>query len=182
MRVREWFSLQYFRVQQIQVLVSSVLAIMSFAIVISLYLGWKNTSMLIILILLVTVGVYTLAWIWDMFFKVWISRQVINVKRNPFSIWRMTPREQVQYQETIIPIMKSQRETILILNQFAKEMDLNPIATVDPASIGLSQEQIEKWERISKDGKFTRDDYPAELRDAIWDETVSLQKINNGKK
>ncbi len=60
-------------------------------------------------------------------------------------------------------------------------MNLNPIATVDPAAIGLSQEQIEKWERISKDGKFTKDDYPTELRDTIWDETVSLQKINNGK-
>jgi hypothetical protein len=94
----------------------------------------------------------------------------------------MTPREQVQYKETILPIMKSQRETINILNQFAKEMDLNPIATVDPDSIGLSEEQIEKWERISSDGRFEREDYPEDLRDTVWDEKVSLEKITNGHK
>jgi hypothetical protein len=180
MKVREWFSLQYFRVQQIQALVSSLLAIMSFAIVIALYLKWEDASRLLILVLAVIIGVYAFAWIWDMFLKVWIARQVINVRRNPFSIWRMTPREQMQYKETIVPIMKSQRETILILNQFAKEMDLNPVATVDPDDIGLSKHQIEKWERISADGRFTKEDYPPELRDAVWDEEVSLEKIKNG--
>lgn len=182
MQVREWFSLQYFRVQQIQALVSSLLAIMSFAVVIALYFKWNDTSRLLVLILFVIVAVYAFAWVWDMFLKVWIARQVINVRRNPYSIWRMTPREQVQYKETIVPIMKSQRETILILNQLAREMDLNPIATVDPDSIGLSKEQIEKWDRISSDGRFEREDYPEELRDAVWDEEVSLEKIKNGHK
>jgi FlaA1/EpsC-like NDP-sugar epimerase len=180
MQAREWFSLQYFRVQQIQALVSSILAIMSFAVIIALYLEWDDTSRLLILILFVIAAVYAFAWIWDMFLKVWIARQVINVRRNPYSIWRMTPREQVQYKETILPIMKSQRETILILNQFAKEMDLNPIATVDPDDIGLSNDQIEKWDRISSDGRFEREDYPDELRDTVWDEKVSLEKIKNG--
>ncbi len=182
MPVREWFSLQYFRVQQIQALVSSLLAIMSFAVVIALYFKWNDTSRLLFLILFVIIAVYAFAWVWDMFLKVWIARQVINVRRNPYSIWRMTPREQVQYKETIVPIMKSQRETILILNQFAKEMELNPIATVDPDSIGLSKEQIEKWDRISSDGRFKREDYPPELRDTVWDEEVSLDKIKNGHK
>lgn len=180
MKVREWFSLQYFRVQQIQALVSSLLAIMSFAVVIALYFGWQDTTRLLILVLVVIVGIYTFAWIWDMFLKVWIARQVINVRRNPFSIWRMTPREQVQYKETIIPIMKSQRATIQMLNQFAKEMDLNPVATVNPDEIGLSAEQIEKWDRIAGDGRFTKEDYPPELRDIMWDESVSLEKIRNG--
>jgi FlaA1/EpsC-like NDP-sugar epimerase len=180
MKVREWFSLQYFRVQQIQALVSSLLAIMSFAVVIALYFGWQDTTRLLILVLVVIVGIYTFAWIWDMFLKVWIARQVINVRRNPFSIWRMTPREQVQYKETIIPIMKSQRATILMLNKFAKEMELNPIATVDPDDIGLSEDQIQKWERISGEGRFVKEDYPPELRDIMWDEDVSLEKIRNG--
>lgn len=181
MKVREWFSLQYFRVQQIQALVSSGLAIMSFAVVIALYLRWEDPARLLMMVLIVIAGIYAFAWVWDMFLKVWIARQVINVRRNPFSIWRMTPREQVQYQETIIPIMKSQRETILMLNQFAKEMSLNPIATVNPDDIGLSEERIEKWERIAKNGKFVKEDYPPELRDAIWDEAVTFQRIKNGK-
>ena len=180
MKVREWFSLQYFRVQQIQALVSSLLAIMSFAVVIALYFGWQDTTRLLILVLVVIAGIYIFAWIWDMFLKVWIARQVINVRRNPFSIWRMTPREQVQYKETIIPIMKSQRATILMLNKFAKEMELNPVATVDPDDIGLSESQIQKWDRISGEGKFNREDYPPELRDIMWDEDVSLEKIRNG--
>jgi hypothetical protein len=180
MKMREWFSLQYFRVQQIQALVSSLLAIMSFAVIIALYLRWEDTSRLLMMILVVIVAVYAFAWIWDMFLKVWIARQVINVRRNPFSIWRMTPREQMQYKETIIPIMKSQRETILILNQFAREMDLNPIATVDPDNLGLSESQIDKWERISGEGRFAKNDYPPEMRDVVWDEQVSLEKIKNG--
>lgn len=179
MKVREWFSLQYFRVQQIQVLVSSFLAIVSFAVVIALYFRWEDPSRLLVLVLVVVAAIYSLAWIWDMFLKVWIARQVVNVRRNPYSIWRMTPREQVQYKETILPIMKSQRETVLMLNAFARQMDLNPIASVDPDELGLSKEQIEKWERISKDGKFTREDYPSELRDTVWDEEVTLHK--NGK-
>ena len=176
MRAREWFSLQYFRVQQIQAMVASLLAIMSFAVVIALYLGWKDNLRLIVLILLVVIVVYSFAWIWDMFFKIWISRHVVGVRRNAFSIWRMTPREQIQYRETIVPLMKSQRETILMLNQFANEMNLNPVATVDPNEIGLSNEQIMKWERISKNGRFLKEDYPPELRYTIWDEAVSLQK------
>ena len=182
MKAREWFSLQYFRVQQIQAMVASILAIMSFAVVIALYLKWEDNLRLLVLILLVVIGIYSIAWIWDMFFKIWISRQVVNVKRNPFSIWRMTPREQMQFQETIIPIMKSQRETIIMLNQFAREMNLNPVATVNPDEIGLSQKQIEKWERISKNGRFIKEDYPPELRDTIWDEAISLQRSKNGKK
>jgi hypothetical protein len=181
MKGREWFSLQYFRVQQIQALVSSGLAIMSFAVVIALYLKWEDPVGLFIMILFVVAGIYAFAWVWDMFLKVWIARQVINVRRNPFSIWRMTPREQVQFKETIVPIMRSQRESILMLNQFAKEMSLNPVATVNPDDIGLSKEQIEKWERISKDGKFMREDYPPELRDIVWDEEVALQRTKNGK-
>ncbi|TET91140.1 MAG: hypothetical protein E3J35_03980 [Methanomassiliicoccales archaeon] len=180
MKGREWFSLQYFRVQQIQVLVSSFLAITSFAVVIALYMKWEDPNRLLILVLVVVVAVYSFAWIWDMFFKVWIARQVINVRRNPFSIWRMTPREQMQYKETIIPIMKSQRATVLMLNKFAKEMDLNPVASVNPDELGLSEEQIQKWERIAKDGKFAREDYPSELRDAVWDEEVTFHK--NGKR
>ncbi|MFQ5884461.1 MAG: hypothetical protein ACE5IO_05110, partial [Thermoplasmata archaeon] len=84
MKAREWFSLQYFRVQQIQVLASSFLAITSFAVVIALYMKWEDPNRLLILVLVVVVAIYSFAWIWDMFLKVWIARQVINVRRNPF--------------------------------------------------------------------------------------------------
>ena len=61
--------------------------------------------------------------------------------------------------------MKAARQILL-------KLDSDP----PPDELGLSSKNIAKWERIGLEGRLHRDDYPDELKDVVWEESVGLPK------
>ena len=169
MGLREWFSLQYFRVQQVQAIASSLIAILSLGILLAIFLGWSLWWQIPVVVLTILTFIFITAWVWDMIVKTWIARQEVAVKRNPYSNWRLTPREQIQFGETTVPVMRAAREILL-------KMESNP----HPDELGLTEKNIEKWERIAREGRIQREDYPAHLQESVWEEAVGLPRKGKG--
>jgi len=111
-RLKKWFMLQMWRVQQ----VAQVLTIMLLAINLSLqlygFISWRRGSFFstpytgVPLILLVTIAIiWGFAIVWDMKFKMWREQMAVVVERNPYMKERMTSKELAMFSITWLPVL-----------------------------------------------------------------------------
>ncbi|MBU0685160.1 MAG: hypothetical protein ABIE25_06250 [Thermoplasmatota archaeon] len=111
-RLRKWFMLQVWRLQQISQVMTLFLLALTQATVLWGFLKYRggifNNPYFMIPLMLVIFG--TAIWMssifWDLRLKMWRYQATVLVERNPYSKEKMAPKEIVLYGMTWLPVME----------------------------------------------------------------------------
>jgi len=111
-RVKKWFMLQVWRLQQISQVMTLFLLALSEATVIWGFLKYRgglfNNPYFMIPLLLVIFGaaIWMASIFWDLRLKMWRDQATVLVERNPYSKEKMAAKEIVLYGMTWLPLME----------------------------------------------------------------------------
>ena len=111
-RVKKWFMLQVWRLQQVAQLLTLILLALNLSLQLWGYVKWRNgflanslTGVLSILLVLALV-IWTFAYIWDRRLKMWREQTSVLIEKNPYMKERFSPKEVALYAMIWIPIME----------------------------------------------------------------------------
>lgn len=111
-KLRKWFMLQVWRLQQISQVMTLLLLALSEATVLWGFLKYRggvfnNPYIMIPVMLLLFGGAIWLASVfWDLRLKMWRYQATVLVERNPYSKEKMAPKEIVVYGMTWLPVLE----------------------------------------------------------------------------
>ena len=111
-RVKKWFMLQVWRLQQVAQLLTLVLLALNLSLQAWGYVKWRSgflanplTGVLSILLVLAFL-IWTSAYIWDRRLKMWREQISVLIEKNPYMKERFAPKEVALYALIWIPIME----------------------------------------------------------------------------
>jgi hypothetical protein len=112
-RVKKWFMLQVWRLQQVAQILTLALLALNLALQIFGLIKWRENSLLSIsyvgvpLILLgLAMVIWTIAIIWDLRLKMWREQQTVLMERNPYAKEKMPSKEVVIYELLWLPLLE----------------------------------------------------------------------------
>jgi len=113
-RLKKWFMLQMWRLQQVAQILTLALLALNLSLQVFGLIKWREDSLLSIsyvgvpMILLVLAAIiWTFAIIWDLRLKMWRDQAVVLVERNPYSKEKMSSKEVVMYSLFYLPLLES---------------------------------------------------------------------------
>ncbi|MFY9605105.1 MAG: hypothetical protein WAS24_00015 [Thermoplasmata archaeon] len=111
-RVKKWFMLQVWRLQQVAQLLTLILLAINLSLIAWGYVKWRNgflanpftgvLSILLVLALAIWISAYT----WDRRLKMWREQTSVLIEKNPFMKERFAPKEVALYALIWIPMME----------------------------------------------------------------------------
>jgi len=111
-RIKKWFLLQMWRLQQVAQVLTLVLLALNLSLQAWGYVKWRNgflanpsTGVLSILLVL-ALAIWSFAYIWDRRLKMWREQTAILIEKNPYMKERLTPKEVAVYAMIWVPIME----------------------------------------------------------------------------
>lgn len=112
MKVKKWFMLQVWRLQQISAVMTLFLLALSEATVIWGFLKYRgglfNNPYFMIPVLLLAFGgaIWGASIIWDLRLRMWRDQQAVLIERNPYAKERLSAKEMAQYALIWIPVLE----------------------------------------------------------------------------
>ena len=150
--VKKWAMKWVWRVQQIGAISTLLITAMTLAIVVSDKLKLNEVLPVtvgpLIAILILGSLVMSLGYLWDKKFQMWKEQNVVNVERNPYYVFKMTPKEVVCYTDLWFPKIGSLKAIAESQSVIARKLGLEDIAKVtDKAAVDLGQvlKEFEPW-------------------------------------
>jgi hypothetical protein len=111
-RVKKWFMLQVWRLQQVAQVLTLALLALNLALQVFGLIKWREDSLLSIsyvgvpmILLLLAAVIWTFAIVWDVRLKMWREQTSVLIEKNPYMKERMSPKEIAIHAMTWIPVM-----------------------------------------------------------------------------
>jgi len=98
------------RVQQIGAVSTLVITAITLTLTISEKIEWRIGNPYIPVLLtfsLLASVILSLGWLWDRKFQMWKAQNEVNVERNPYYLFKQTPKEIASYELLWFPMLKS---------------------------------------------------------------------------
>ena len=150
--IKKGILLWVWRIQQIGAISTLLITAMTLAIVVSDKLKLNDQLPPVIgpLLALAILGSFVafLGFLWDKKFQMWKEQNVVNVERNPYYVFKMTPKEVVCYTDLWFPKIGSLKAIAESQSVIARKLGLEDIAKVtDKAAVDLGQvlKEFEPW-------------------------------------
>jgi hypothetical protein len=112
-RIKKWFMLQVWRVQQVAAILTLALMALNLALQAFDLIKWREDSPLStswigvpMILLLLAMAIWSFAIFWDLRLKMWRDQATVLVERNPYSKEKMSSKELAMYAITWLPIME----------------------------------------------------------------------------
>jgi len=111
-RVKKWFMLQVWRLQQVAQILTLALLALNLSLQVWGYVKWRNEflanpiSGVLLILLLLALGIWTFAILWDIRFKMWREQQAVLIERNPYAKERMAAKEIALYEIIWMPLLE----------------------------------------------------------------------------
>ena len=112
-RLKKWFMLQMWRLQQVAQVLTLILLALNLALQVFGLIKWRTGSPLSIsyvgvplIMLLLVMAIWTFAIFWDLRLKMWRDQMNVAVERNPYSKERLSSKEVFLYALIYLPIFE----------------------------------------------------------------------------
>jgi len=144
-KVKKWFMLQVWRLQQVAQIITLLLLAINLSLQLFDLIKWrgevlKNPYFTVPLIFLIMFAIiWVTAIFWDLRLKMWRDQATVLVERNPYTKERLTAKEMAQYSLIWIPVLerlgkedKKLAETAEVLKGWVKkEWQDDPVLVKD---------------------------------------------------
>ncbi len=116
MRLKKWFMLQVWRLQQVSQVMTLALLALSLSTQIWGYIKYRGElfanpyAMIPIIMVVIAAAIWSVSIVWDLRLKMWRDQATVLVERNPYSKEKMTAKEIALYGMTWLPIMEKMGE------------------------------------------------------------------------
>ena len=111
-RLKKWFMLQIWRIQQPAQLITLVLLALNLSLQLFYFVKWRgailnNVYLMIPLIFLILFAViWGVAIFWDLRLRLWREQATVLVERNPYTKERLNAKEIAQYSLIWVPLLE----------------------------------------------------------------------------
>jgi hypothetical protein len=128
--VKKWALKWIWRTQQIGAISTLVITAVTLTLTVSDKIEWRVShpyiSILLTFSLLATVIIF-MGWLWDKKLQMWREQNVVNVERNPYYMFKQSPKEIVSYNLLWFPMLNAQANLCDRLHLHAESKDLRKI-------------------------------------------------------
>ena len=126
-RMKKWFMLQVWRLQQVAQILTIALLALNLALQVFGLIKWREDSLLSIsyvgvplILLLLAMAIWTFAIIWDLRLKMWREQTSVLIEKNPYMKEKFAPKEIALYAMIWIPMMEKLGKDDPVLAKNAK--------------------------------------------------------------
>ena len=111
-RVKKWFMLQVWRIQQVAQILTLVLLGITDSLLLWKSVAWRGGIIEnpyagpLIIMIIIAVSVWAFAIFWDLRLKMWRDQMNVIVERNPYSKERLSSKEVFLYTLIYLPLME----------------------------------------------------------------------------
>ena len=111
-RIKKWFMLQIWRVQQVAQILTLVLLALSNSLLIYKSVSWRGGlfstpySGALLILVIIGLAIWGFAIVWDLRLKMWREQTSVLIEKNPYMKERFAPKEVALHAMTWVPVME----------------------------------------------------------------------------